>query len=542
MSRPRLAPLAAAFVVLVACSDDGTLGVTETGTTTAGATTTGTPTTGAPTTTTAATTEAVTTTGDEVEAVEYARGLRLVRATINQGVQVEIVRDGVEVPAGELEARLLRGRKAVMRADWLLHADFVPREITGRLTLWTPDGETRVDTFTTLVAGPSNDGDLFTTFSWELPAELVGPGLQYRIEAIEPDPSLATGEISDPPPILPLQGRGTLTVQDQAMEIKVVLLPIQHVIDGMTCTPTITDADVEAMRIALEQHNPIERAVMSVGAPLEYTATIGGAEDGFVSILNAVSERRAADKPADNVYYYGLIESCDAYPPGLLGQAFGIPELPTPGYAYQRLAVGRYQASGAAAAETFVHELGHSQGRYHIRCSGGEAGADPDYPYPNGRIGVWGYGIHDTAMRSPTSFRDYMSYCSQSWVSGFGWEMTFDIIAALTSWDAEGAPGPSDAEVGPILVGTLTPGGRARWYTTIGAVPQGGRSAETFVNFTVAGASVRAPAAMLPIPDSDALSVVAALPSGTIKKLSFETGGKIVAEAEVDQIAQLHAN
>ena len=154
---------------------------------------------------------------------------------------------------------------------------------------------------------------------------------------------------------------------------------------------------------------------------------------------------------------------------------------------------------------------------------------------------MWGYGIHDTAMRSPTSYRDYMSYCSQSWVSDFGWEKTFDIIAALTSWDAEGPLAPRSPGAGPVVVGMLSPGAEARWYTTMGALPRGGRSPDTFVEFTVAGATVRAPAAALPIPDSDAISVVAALPTAPFSKLSFRTGGKIASEAPAAAVVQLHA-
>ncbi|MBZ5710826.1 M66 family metalloprotease [Nannocystis pusilla] len=534
MSRSHLASVVA-LALLPACADDPASGTealpSSTSSTGEASTSTGTE---APTTTSTSSA----TTGDETPALEYARGIRLTRATVNQGVQVEIVRDGVEVPSAELGARLLAGRKAVMRADWLLHADFTPREIVGRLTLWTADGETRVDEFKVMVSGPSNDGDLFTTFSWELPAALVGPGLQYRIEALEPDPMLAAGEVSDPPPLLPLAGRGTLAVEDASMEIKVELVPIRHVFGGMTCTPTITDADVEAMKVWLEQHNPIERAVLTVREPWEYTASIGSEPNGFVPILVALQEQRAADKPADNLYYYGLIDSCDGYPAGLLGQAAGIPDQPTPGYAYQRLAVGRWQSSGVGARDTFVHEIGHTQGLYHIRCSGGEAGADLDYPYPNGRIGRWGYGIHDTVMRSPTSFRDYMSYCAQSWVSDFGWEKTFDNIRELTSWDAGGAP--HDPAARPIVVGTLMQDGKARWYTTVGAVPLRGRADGTFVEFAVDGETVREPAAALPIPDSDATMVVAALPPGALAGLSFTAGGQLRAHAAAAQVVRLH--
>lgn len=504
-----------------ASTDDGSTGAT----TTTGAPTTGDASTGA--------------TGEMPPPVEYARGLRLVRATANQAVQVEIVRDGLEVAAEDYGSRLISRRKTVIRADWLLHADFTPREVIGRLTVWTPEGETRVDEFQTMVAGPSNDGDLRTTFSWELPAEFVRPGLEYRIEAIEPDVGLATGEISDPPPILPLPGRGTLAVHDDPMEIKILVIPLQHSFDGMTCTPTVGDADLAAMQAAMEQHNALERAVLTLSEPLPYDKTIGSDPDGFVNILEAIAAKRAKDKPADNLYYYGLIESCDGYPAGLLGQAYGIPNAPTKGNAWQRIATGRYLGAGAKAADTFVHEIGHTQGRYHVKCSGGEAGTDPNYPYPNGRIGVWGYGIHDNLMRSPTGYRDYMSYCPLSFVSDYGWEHTFDTIRELSTWDAAGPPA-DDAAIGPIVVGALMASGRTDWYTTRGAVPP--RTDDSELEFAIGGAVLRAPAAVQPIPDSDAFTVVAALPAGAeaMTSLSLRTGGKLRAQVPAAQVAVLH--
>lgn len=540
-------PLVLALALAPACSDVPATGATEIGTTDDGTstgtgttTTTDAPTTGAATTGAATTGATSTTTGDEEPALVYAHGLRLTRVTINQGVQMEIVRDGLEVPAEEWPVRLLAGRKAVIRADWSLHAEFVPRPITGRLTVWTAGGDKHVDEFTTTVDGPSSDGDLFSTFSWELPAALMRPGLQYRIEAIEPDPALASGEVSDPPPLLPLPGRGQLHVEAAPMEIKLLLVPIQHEYGGMTCTPTITDADVTAMRVWVEQHNPVERAVVTVREPMVYTASIGTSQDGFVPLLNALAELRAADRPPPNLYYYGLIQSCDGYPTGLLGQAAGIPGQPTKSNAYQRHAVGRYQGSGTGARDTLVHELGHTQGLYHVRCTGGEAGADPDYPHANGRIGVWGYGIHDTTMRSPTGFRDYMSYCLHTWVSDFGWEKTFDTIAALTSWDAGGASEEAEALGVPIVVGTLRASGSTHWYTTIGAVPTEGRAEGTVVEFATAEGPVTMPASVLPIPDSDALSVVAALPEGAFSELTLRTGSKVRARVSAAQVALLH--
>lgn len=545
MARPLLATISLAlFGALTGCGDDAsTAGGSDAGTTadastsgaptTSDATTSGAPTSGAPTT------GATDTTGDVAPAPAYARGLRLVRATANQAVQVEIVRDGLEVAGADYTSRLISRRKTVIRADWLLHADFTPREVIGRLTVWTPEGDTRVDEFKTMVAGPSNDGDLRTTFSWELPPEFVRPGLEYRIEALEVDAGAGTGEVSDPPPVLPLPGRGALAVHDDPMTMKVLIVPLQHTFGGMTCTPEVTDADLEAMRVAMEQHNPLERAELTLRAPLPYDQSIGTDQQGFVNILMAIAAARAKDKPPDNLYYYGVIQSCDGYPAGLLGQAYGIPNAPTKGNAWQRIATGRYLGSGAAAAETFVHEIGHCQGRYHVQCSGGEAGTDPAYPHPNGRIGVWGYGIHDNQMRSPTGFRDYMTYCPQSWVSDYGWELTFDTIRELSSWDAAG-PAAGGEEDGVIVVGVWTADGVTRWYTTRGVAPAGDGAAE--LEFALPGGLLRAPAAVQAIPDSDARLVVAALPDGAaaMSGLTLRTGGTVRAQVPAAQVARLH--
>jgi hypothetical protein len=299
---------------VIACGDDPVAG-DDTGTTSAS--TTDASTTGDPPTTsvTPPTTDDASTT-DAAPAPAIARGIRLTRVTATQGVQTEIVRDGLELPPEDYAVPLISRRKTVLRADWSLHASFTPRELLARLTVHTPEGDTHVDEYKALVDGPSNDGDFDRTFRWQLPAELVRPGMEYRIEAFETDPDYSDGEVSDPPPILPLAGRGKLVVEDHPMVMKVELIPIKHVLDGMTCMPTITDADVLELKKWLEQHNPLERADITVLDPMEYTASIGTSEQGFVPVLTELGLRRADTTPPPNVYWYGLLESCDAYPPG----------------------------------------------------------------------------------------------------------------------------------------------------------------------------------------------------------------------------------
>jgi hypothetical protein len=119
--------------------------------------------------------------------------------------------------------------------------------------------------------------------------------------------------------------------------------------------------------------------------------------------------------------------------------------------------------------ETFVHEIGHTQGRAHVSCPGGDAaGPDPSYPHDDGRIGVWGFGVRDFQVRSATTYSDYMSYCSPTWVSDWQWKATFERIAVLSSWEMADM---SELDEHHVLVGTQnTETGESYWWTDRGWV------------------------------------------------------------------------
>jgi hypothetical protein len=459
-----------------------------------------------------------TSTGPEPAPLEFAQGIRLDRLTANQGVQVELVRDGLEVSLRDRTARLVSGRTTLLRAFWSLHADFTPREIIGRLVADYPDGTQLVQDFPLLVEGDSNDGG--TSFQWLLQPEQVVPGIEYRVRLLEPDPALATGEVSDPPPILPLPGVGTLALHDAPLQLRVELIPVLHQFEGEECMPTIADADVQALREGLEQNNAVQEAIFTVGEPMPYVDPIGTSGTGFGPVLTALAQRRAEDDPAPNLYYYGLLDPCDGYPPGLLGQAIGIPPMPSMELAQQRIATGRWSGSGAAAAETFVHEIGHTQGRSHVLCSGGEAGADVAYPHPQGRIGVWGFGIHDFQLRSPTGSRDYMTYCSNEWVSDYGWEQTLDVIEVLTSWDAGAGAGATPGA--GVLMGALYADGSEQWWTAAGGLPPQLATPGAAIQVQHEHGAQTLPAWIYERPDDDTIQVIAPRPVALPRVLALE--------------------
>ncbi len=427
---------------------------------------------------------------------EFARDIRFERLTVNQATQVELVVGGLEVLPEDYNTRVISGRRTLVRGFWSLHANFEPRDIMGRLTIDYPDGTQVEQDFVQFVEGESSDGAGASSFQWLLEPEQVVPGITYRARLFEMPGSDAPGELSDPPPIVPLAGPGSLELYDVPLQLRVVLVPVQHEFEGCVSAPEITDADVDAMRQQLEQNNPVQQAQLEVREPMVYTETIGDA-NGFTPILAALAQARASDAPDPSVYYYGLLEPCDGFPTGLLGQAIAIAGPPTMDNGQERVSTGRWLGSGAAAAETFVHEVGHTQGRRHVQCSGGEAGIDANYPHAGGRIGVWGFGIYDFELRSPSGNRDYMTYCANEWVSDYSWEQTLEVIEVLTSFDGADVSPSADA----VLAGLIHEDGRADWWTQPGRIEPGTGNAQA--RFETPGGVQTVSARVRPVPHGD---------------------------------------
>jgi len=65
-----------------------------------------------------------------------------------------------------------------------------------------------------------------------------------------------------------------------------------------------------------------------------------------------------------------------------------------------------------------VHELGHNLSLHHAPCGRNIKFLDESYPYPDGRIGAWGYKFKTSSLVKP-GIRDLMSYCDPSWISDY---------------------------------------------------------------------------------------------------------------------------
>lgn len=470
-------------------------------------------------------------TGTEPEFVPIpARGITITKIEVNQGVEVPVYANGAWVDGSARNAELVKGRNTFFRAYWELEEGFEPRNIEAKLTLFLPDGTTEVATQVLPVEGPSIETDLDTTFSKLAPGELVLPGLKFQLELFETD--FGYEDTPEPAQTAFPAEPSYVGIEPAEMTLRVMLVPVQHDL-GPDCpdVPVIDDQSLAVFEDELYMQNPVERVEVMVRDTYTYTDSL----NSFGSLLGALANLRDADGADPGTYYYGVVRPCDGGPDGVGGQAIDIPGFPTKGNGWSRTAVGRWYGGVGSTVNTFVHEIGHTQGRRHVYCSGEEGGADPSYPYDGGTIGVWGFGVLDYTLHKPTTAKDYMTYCGNTWVSDWGWHNVYPYIEEITSWDAEGgAVDPSRTR--QLLVGLVDPAaGTEHWFTTTGSATGRAPAVDRFEIATDAGVT-ELPATYGSMGESDAYNVVVELPE-TVELRAAERITRIQGTTRTDLAA-----
>ena len=106
---------------------------------------------------------------------------------------------------------------------------------------------------------------------------------------------------------------------------------------------------------------------------------------------------------------------------------------------------------GKPWATELAHEVGHTLDLLHAPC-GGALGTDPDFPYDNGGIGVWGYDFRDGSLVSPRYRRDIMGYCYElGWLSDYYFEKVIEVREnKVEDWTGDAVPGAG--QKGDMLV------------------------------------------------------------------------------------------
>ncbi|MCY3600034.1 MAG: M66 family metalloprotease [Gemmatimonadetes bacterium] len=241
-----------------------------------------------------------------------------------------------------------------------------------------------------------DEGKLDRSFNGVVPGEVLRPGVELVVE-LDPDGLVPAAQGSDRR--VPAEGRMRLDVLT-VPPMHLTVVPVLHSADAETALAwvngmTETSAGIAFVRSIL----PIGELELTLHEPYHTTADLKTAE-GWLELLREISVLRLTERRRD--YYYAAL----AAPP----------DAPFKGLGY----IGRPIGVGILDLDTFAHELGHNMGLRHAPC-GLALNPDPDFPYEDGSIGVFGYETRrgDTRMVDPAEYWDLMTYCDPSWISDY---------------------------------------------------------------------------------------------------------------------------
>jgi hypothetical protein len=345
-----------------------------------------------------------------------AKGLTITQITLNQGVRHVLMAD--DDAAGD-DTPVIAGRPGIVRVFYSQFAKYNANEVIARLTI----GE-EVFEKTVVHGATSSDDDLQSTINFEIPGDTIEMGMSYKVELLHPDSGEWGFDVDGS--TFPAEGQQEVKVRSTGDGLKIVLVPIQYGADNSNRLPDLSAAQIELHREAVMDMYPVRDVELTVRAQaLQWDNLVESKGEGWSQLLMAVADLRTLDNAANDTYYYGVFNpgtSFGSFCSGgcVAGLGFVSPEMNS----WSRAAIG-LGFSGEKMAEVFAHELGHNHGRSHSPC-GGPKNPDPNFPDNDGSIGSWGFDISDGTLHSPSTARDFMSYCDPAWVSKFTYGALFE--------------------------------------------------------------------------------------------------------------------
>lgn len=455
-----------------------------------------------------------------------ARGISIMEIEANQGTRVALTGDdGDWVGPGQRNMKLVSDRDTLLRVHWTVADGWQPHEVKARLTLDVGDGRPIVREQTRMVDGDSTRTSLDRTFYFGLVADdgETVPGAKIEVELLEADVE-QNSKLPIEVQTAPAGGSQLIGFESDPMQMKVVLVPIHYTGAGNDRRPDLGDKNVKRLIDSLYEENPVQEIKYQVRGEIGYEEPMVNL-GALLPLMAAVKSKDGADP---NIYYHAFIDiGCPVVGCGNYGVA-GIAQMSGSGQnaSLTRVAASVYwedkNGNIARTADTFVHELGHNQGLAHVACPGvNAAGPDPNYPYENGKIGEWGFGIRSFTLHNPTASHDYMTYCGNSWGSDWTFLKTYERIRTLTSWDMGAAADMGEAPDSEwvmgeqLVIGAMYPDGTEQWFTLPGGIDVEEIVPDETLAFGVGGQEIEQPTVIQTLSDGETQWVVAPLPEGT---------------------------
>ncbi len=364
--------------------------------------------------------------------VQLATGLRITEVALFQGVKVSLAKEGAKTTARATPA--IAGRAGLVRVYVTPEATWSPHPVTAELHLVTGGTGLPIARDVKTIAGASSEGDLGSTFNFDLDGQSLPAGAEYFVELVDataaPTPTGTASGAQHPR----AGGTESLDLVSGDDQLDVVLVPIRYGADGSNRLPDTSAPVLDAVAKRTLELYPVPKIAFSLHAPIDANGPISADGTGWSSVLAQVTQLRLAEKPAADVYYFGVFApaaSVAAYCPkscvlGLSNLGASVND------AASRASVGVLY-NDPFVFETLPHEVGHAHGRAHAPC-GGAAGPDAAFPYTDATIGTWGYSIVQKTLIDPNATKtphDFMSYCGPEWTSDYTFRALFERGRAL---------------------------------------------------------------------------------------------------------------
>lgn len=351
---------------------------------------------------------------------EPAHGLSLDELAVYQSIKVSVMTGGTAVTGTARVADIVQGRAAVFRVFVKTLDSFKPRDFSARLTIKNGNSLDRY-ALKQRVAQDSTDDNAGTTFQLQIPANKLGPDTAYSVELVE----CTTGSGESQLTRFPASGLAPFNARKLG-RLKVTIIPVK----ANNRVPDTGDSALTPYRDYLQAIYPIEGVDFTVGKQITTAYPIN-----WTTLVEQVRAQRKTDAPADDVYYYGLVQptaTLKDYCKG--GCTAGIGYVTPTTQPATRAAVG-LAFGDEISASTMAHEVGHNHGRNHAPCSPSNSisGVDEDYPYNGARVGVWGYDSRKKVFLSASTTLDVMGYCDPKWMSDYTYKALVERIATVNS-------------------------------------------------------------------------------------------------------------
>jgi hypothetical protein len=341
--------------------------------------------------------------------------------TITQAVQTY----GGSVP-------LVAGRDAYVRVFARANQ---PTSLTADVRVRLFVGNTLVSTMMLTNSSPvpiaPDQAQLTTSWNGIVPGQFIQPGLTILADV---DPTNAVPESSETDNTFPASGTPRpVDVRDVA-PLRITFVPIVQRFDK-SLVGNISDSNAEQFLGDARRMLPLRDIDTQLHAP--YTTAdsaellSGDANSEWLHVLAEMNALRVAESSVR--HYFGVVKV--SYNSGIAGYGY------VPGYS---VVSWDYLPSGRNVA---AHELTHNFGRMHAPC-GGAGGPDPDFPYPGGTIGVYGYDLSTSTVRLPSS-PDLMGYCTNPWISDYNYVGAMNYRAANASPDVASIAGEGPVTASP---------------------------------------------------------------------------------------------